>query len=83
MVKLSNLLLFINVSTYQCSFTPNIINLCSIYIILFSFAKQSALPLNLSMPKIAVFGGTGMTGQCTVEYALQKGKYKFSYHCVT
>lgn len=24
--------------------------------------------------KVAVFGGTGMTGQCVVEYALSKGK---------
>lgn len=24
--------------------------------------------------KIAIFGGTGMTGQCVTEYALQKGK---------
>lgn len=24
--------------------------------------------------KIAIFGGTGMTGQCVVEYALKKGE---------
>lgn len=27
------------------------------------------------MQRIAVIGGTGMTGQCVVDYALQKGKY--------
>lgn len=26
------------------------------------------------MQRIAVFGGTGMTGQCVVDYALEKGK---------
>lgn len=26
--------------------------------------------------KIAIFGGTGMTGQCVVEYALNEGKIK-------
>lgn len=25
--------------------------------------------------KVAIFGGTGMTGQCVTEYALQKGKF--------
>lgn len=29
------------------------------------------------MQKIVVFGGTGMTGQCTVQYALDKGDYAF------
>lgn len=27
--------------------------------------------------KIAIFGGTGMTGSAVVEYALQKGKLLF------
>lgn len=26
------------------------------------------------MQRIAVIGGTGMTGQCVVDYALQKGE---------
>jgi len=26
------------------------------------------------MVNIAIFGGTGMTGECAVEHALQKGK---------
>ena len=29
------------------------------------------------MPKIVIFGGTGMTGQKTVEHALKKGKPLF------
>lgn len=27
------------------------------------------------MQKIAIIGGTGMTGQCAVEYAIKKGKF--------
>lgn len=26
--------------------------------------------------KIAIFGGTGMTGKCVTEYALEKGNYE-------
>ena len=28
------------------------------------------------MNKLAIFGGTGMTGKCAVAYALEKGEFK-------
>lgn len=31
------------------------------------------------MKKIAIIGGTGMTGQCAVDYAIKKGKFLFVF----